>query len=231
MADEVTTIPMQQRYATQLAADLERNLAAQERLKAEEKWLRAALESLPTDAPGVPEATPEPEPSRTVPEAPIPQPRQEESSAPAASARKAHRSKGGTKAAAKKAATSKAPAAKASARKNTTGKNGPRKSGGPTLGELVLTILANTPGEPRTAAEVTEDLAQAYPERARDANNVRNALEGLVAKSLIERSKQKNSVHYTVQGQQSVSDPADGTSAELSPTTGATAGEKVPGSA
>ena len=47
MADEVTTIPMQQRYATQLAADLKKNLAAQERLRAEERWLRTALESLP----------------------------------------------------------------------------------------------------------------------------------------------------------------------------------------
>lgn len=230
MADEVTTIPMQQRYATQLAADLEKNLAAQERLKAEEKWLRAALESLPTDAPGVPEATPEPEPSRTGSETSIPQPRRENSSAPAASARKAHRSKDGTNATARTAAASKAPTAKASARKSTTGKNASKRTGGPTLGELALTILANTPGEPRTAAEVTEDLAQAYPERARDTNNVRNALEGLVAKSLIERSKQKNNVHYTVQGQQSASDQDDDTVAELSPTTEATAGEKVPGS-
>ncbi|MFE6946493.1 hypothetical protein [Streptomyces chartreusis] len=212
MTDEDTTIPIQQRYAPQLAADLEKNLAAQERLRTEERWLRATLKSLPTlsdlpqEAPGAPEATPEPEPSRTAAETPIPPPRGEESRPPAASARKAARSKGGTK----------APAAKATTRKSTTAGNTSRKSGGPTLGGLVLAVLNNNPGEPRTAAEVTEDLAREYPERARDTNNVRNALEGLVAKSLIERSKQKNTVHYTVQGQQPLSDQ-DRTAAEPPP--------------
>lgn len=60
---------------------------------------------------------------------------------------------------------------------------------------------------------------------------MRNVLEGLVAKSLIERSKQKNTVHYTVQAQQSVSGQADGTAAEPAPAPETEASETVPGAA
>ncbi|CAL9324511.1 hypothetical protein SUDANB66_06568 (plasmid) [Streptomyces sp. SudanB66_2053] len=220
-----------------MAADLKKNLAAQERLRTEERWLRATLESLPMvtdpsrDTPGVLEATTGPEPSRTVAETPVPSPREEESMPPAAAPGQAAPPKGGTKAVPKKASARKAAAAQTAARKNTTARSTSRKRGGPTLGELVLAVLHNNPGEPRTATEVAEDLAREYPERARDTNNVRNALEGLVAKSLIERSKQKHTVHYTVQGQRSVPDPADGTATEPFPAADAAASEKVPGSA
>ncbi|MEU9663703.1 hypothetical protein [Streptomyces chartreusis] len=223
MADEVATIPIQERYAPQLAADLEQNLAAQERLREEERWLRAALGSLPMvsglhqEAPAVADSASEP--PAPAAEEPLPRPRREDSSLPAeptAPAKEPVRSEGTRKATATKTAAKakKAPAAKAAVRKTTMAKGASGRDGGPTLGELVLSVLSMTPGAPRTAAEVTEDLAREYSERARDTNNVRNALEGLVAKSRIERSKQKRSVHYTIPAQ---SAPAhtDGAVAEV----------------
>ncbi|MER8225877.1 BlaI/MecI/CopY family transcriptional regulator [Streptomyces sp. NPDC094143] len=88
----------------------------------------------------------------------------------------------------KKSATKKAPVAKETA----------ANTGEPTLSELLLTVLGKYAGQPRTASEVADDLEREYPDRARDINTVRNTLERLVAKSRVERSKQKNTVLYTV---------------------------------
>ncbi|MFJ1967684.1 hypothetical protein ACIO93_03350 [Streptomyces sp. NPDC087903] len=78
------------------------------------------------------------------------------------------------------------PAAKASA----------TKSPQPTLVDLVRQHLTEQ-SEPRSAAEVATTLGQTHPERNVKVTVVRTTLEGLVAKSLAQRSKQGSSVFYT----------------------------------
>lgn len=48
--------------------------------------------------------------------------------------------------------------------------------------------------EPRSAAEITSSLEQQYPERAAKTTVVRTTLEGLVAKSQAQRTRQGSSV-------------------------------------
>ncbi|MFE2282507.1 hypothetical protein ACFXAE_35825 [Streptomyces sp. NPDC059454] len=122
------------------------------------------------------------------------------------------------KSAAKKPTTAQqAPTAKkTTAKKAPAAKEATARSGEPTLGELLLTVLGKYAGQPCTASEVVSDLEREYPERARDINTVRNTLERLVAKSRIERSKQKNTVLYTL----AESAPAtDGAAVKASPAT------------
>ncbi|WP_406723588.1 BlaI/MecI/CopY family transcriptional regulator [Streptomyces sp. GD-15H] len=132
------------------------------------------------------------------------------------------------KATAKKSGAKKAAAKKAPAAKKTTA----TRAGEPALGELLLSVLGKHAGQPRTAGEVAGDLEREHPERARDINTVRSTLERLVAKSRIERTKQKNTVLYTA-----VTESAPATedaAAEASPTTetaGAEETEKVPAQA
>lgn len=91
----------------------------------------------------------------------------------------------GAKASAKKSA-------KPSAKAGTAGKQ-------PSLAQLLGTLLA-AHGEPRSAAEISAELAADHPRRNSNVNVVRNALELLVAKSQAHRSKQNNSVFYTYAG-------------------------------
>ncbi|MBL3670769.1 BlaI/MecI/CopY family transcriptional regulator [Streptomyces sp. M2CJ-2] len=132
-----------------------------------------------------------------------------------------------------KKATAKKPEAKKSAAKQTpAAKKTAAKTGEPALGELLLSVLGQHAGQPRTAGEVTGDLEREYPERARDINTVRNTLERLVAKSRIERTKQKNTVLYTAVTESAPA--ADDAAAEASPaaeTAGAAATAKVPAQA
>ncbi|MFJ8386504.1 hypothetical protein ACIQ9Q_18635 [Streptomyces sp. NPDC094438] len=71
-----------------------------------------------------------------------------------------------------------------------------RAGGGPTLRELVATHLAQS-GEPRSAAEITDGLTTAHPDRNIANTVVRNTLENLVAKGLAQRTRQNRSVFYT----------------------------------
>ncbi|MEU0072975.1 hypothetical protein ABZ027_26020 [Streptomyces sp. NPDC006332] len=119
------------------------------------------------------------------------------------------------KAAAGKAAAGKPAAAKSTAGKATAAKSTPvkstavkaaaekpaekaeaAKSAQPTLVDLVRRHLAEQK-EPRSAAEITTALDKAHPERAVKTTVVRTTLEGLVAKSQAQRSKQGSSVFYT----------------------------------
>ncbi|MFE4496215.1 hypothetical protein ACFRKD_27565 [Streptomyces niveus] len=84
------------------------------------------------------------------------------------------------------------PARRASAKAGTAGKQ-------PSLAQLLGTLLA-AHGEPRSAAEISAELAADHPRRNSNVNVVRNALELLVAKSQAHRSKQNNSVFYTHAG-------------------------------
>ncbi|MFF8431738.1 hypothetical protein ACF07Y_42765 [Streptomyces sp. NPDC016566] len=242
MADEPASTSIQDRYAEQFAADLEKNLAEQEelqkrleRLGQEAALLRSMQGSLlAAEADSADTAQTSGAPVPAVPEeAPVRQPRQEETSGPAAPAKKTARAR---KAVAKTTAkygaqkTAKKAAAPKTAAKKTTA-----KTGEPPLGTLLLLILEKASGEPRTAAEVTGALEQQFPERARDINNVRNTLERLVAQSLIERSKQGSTVYYTaLQHPGAVAQDADSTGSPASQAAGTPAGEeseKVPAQA
>ncbi|MBT2490996.1 hypothetical protein J7E96_21245 [Streptomyces sp. ISL-96] len=78
----------------------------------------------------------------------------------------------------------------------------------PPLRELVVAVLAKHE-EPRSAAEVTQELAQAHPERTLSVTVVRNALEASVAKNQSERTKQQKSVYYrVVKNDQATEEPA-----------------------
>lgn len=129
-----------------------------------------------------------------------------------------------TAAAAKSAGTTEAAAtAKSAGRTKTAGATktaastktaaGAAKSGEPTLVELIRRHLA-AQKEPRSAAEISTALGQAHPHRDIAAKVVRVTLEGLVAKSQAERSKQGRSVFYTAPAAQSAAAPEAGAQTE-----------------
>ncbi|MGI5133805.1 hypothetical protein [Streptomyces sp. CA-106110] len=189
-------------YARQFAADLETNRAAQEetitliasqqkrleQLKRDEEWLLRMQKSLPTphqaaDTPDAAEG-----------EAPVPQPRQEETGdAPSEQAQ---------------------PAAKKAAAKKTTAKRTTAKNNEPPLRELVEDILRHHTGEPRMVSEVREELIAAHPDRSPSPQLVRNALEAGVAKGRVERATQQGSVMYTLAKPAASADDKAGAGAE-----------------
>ncbi|MFH8803817.1 BlaI/MecI/CopY family transcriptional regulator [Streptomyces sp. NPDC017936] len=255
MADEPevpTTQSLQSQYEAQFAHHLTENREEQARLRkrleqlvVDEAWLVKALEAVSAPAKDKADTqTPEDESARpqdntTKPAEPadVAEPAVEASSAlpkqrrdkPAAAKKTAVKKTTAKKTTAKKAPAKKAPAAKktAAAEQAPAVKKTAVKSGEPPLGELLLSILRRHTGQPRTAGEVVSDLEREYPERARDINTVRNALERLVAKSLVERTKQKNTVLYTVVAASAPA--ADDTAAEASPAAEASEDtEKVP---
>ncbi|MGW2445757.1 BlaI/MecI/CopY family transcriptional regulator [Streptomyces sp. NPDC001675] len=205
MANEPDTI--QDRYASQFAADLEKNLAQQQelrarldRLRAEEEWLRSVQGSLPApkdreDTEGTAQTSAK-TPAAPV-EAPVPHPRRKEVGTVRHTARA---SQGAVKKTAGKVAAKRtdkrAAAAKIVAKKTAA------RAAEPSLGDLLALILAKQPGEPRTAGEVVSELEAVHPERARDINTVRNTLERLVAKSRVARAKQGSTVYYTASQQE-----------------------------
>ncbi|MFI2636572.1 hypothetical protein ACH5A2_40380 [Streptomyces collinus] len=105
----------------------------------------------------------------------------------------------------------KARKAVAAPRKRVAGKPaakaaGAAKSAQPTLVELIHRHLAEQK-EPRSAAEISTALGQAHPDRDIAAKVVRVTLEGLVAKSQAERSKQGRSVFYAAPAPESTAAP------------------------
>ncbi|MFI0508203.1 hypothetical protein RKD19_000246 [Streptomyces canus] len=76
------------------------------------------------------------------------------------------------------------------------GSRRPGKQHRPLLKDLLLDILKGY-DEPRHAAELRDELMSKHPERIPTPQVVRNTLEGLVAKGLVERYKQGRSVMYT----------------------------------
>jgi cell division septum initiation protein DivIVA len=170
------TTELTSQYSAQVAGDLERNLKEQERLSGEIEGLQAQLAALRHDhtvlvniqqALGVPATTAAPEPVATVP-----------------AARK--------KAAGASGTAKKSPAA----RKRTGAKAAAASSTSLTLVDFVREHLAGQ-SEPRSAAEITTALGQQHPERTNKTTDVRTTLEGLVAKSQAQRTKQGASVFYT----------------------------------
>ncbi|GAB2785417.1 hypothetical protein GCM10027073_17370 [Streptomyces chlorus] len=248
--EEPTSQSLQSQYAAQFADHLAGNREEQarlrkrlEQLEADEAWLVKALEtvSAPAEA-GASAQAPENEPAQpqdntsgpTEPaesseatdvgaSAAVPKQRQDKPAG--APAKKTTAKKTAVKeTTAKKTAAKRSTAKKAPAAKKTT----VAKAGEPALGELLLSVLGKHAGQPRTASEVVGDLEREYPERARDINTVRSTLERLVAKSRIERTKQKNTVLYTAVTESAPA--ADDAAAEASPrteTAGAEETEKV----
>jgi cell division septum initiation protein DivIVA len=181
-----TTTPateLASQYIARVTGDLETNLKEQERIGAEIASLQEQLASLQDDhavlvnmrqALGIPTAPVEPAAeSQTT----VPSPRRKKVGAAPAGKQKARKST---------AAPAKKPAAKAASS---------AKAAQPTLVELLRHHLADQK-EPRSAAEISTALGQAHPNRDIAAKVVRVTLEGLVAKSQAERSKQGRSVFY-----------------------------------
>lgn len=221
------TTGLTSQYATQVAGDLERNLKEQERVESEIAALQEQLTTLQQDhsvlvnvrqALGVSAAAVEPV---SEPAAAVPAPRTK-TAAKSATVKSGTTKAGTTKTAAAKASatktattTAKAPAAKTPRTKKSTVADDSKPSAKkteaatgaeaetavaqtarPTLVDIVREHL-NAQSEPRSAAEITNALGKAHPERTIKATVVRTTLEGLVAKNQAHRSKQGTSVFYT----------------------------------
>jgi cell division septum initiation protein DivIVA len=188
-----TTTPateLASQYIAQVTGDLEANVKEQERVSAEITTLQEQLAALQHDhgvlmsmhqALGITQA-----PASSTAEsksAAVPSPRRKKKADAAPSAKQKTRKS--TAAPAKKAAGK--PASKTA---------DTAKAAQPTLVELIRRHLADLQ-EPRSAAEISTALGQAHPDRDIAAKVVRLTLEGLVAKSQAERTKQGRSVFYT----------------------------------
>lgn len=186
-----TTAPateLTSQYVAQVTGDLERNVKEQERISAEIASLQEQLAAVQHDhtvlvnvqqALGVTQSPAQP--AAEAESAAVPSPRQKTGAARGGK-RKARKSTAVPQnAAAKKPVAESADAAKATQ---------------PTLVELIRRHLLELK-EPRSAAEISAALGQAHPERQFADKVVRVTLEGLVAKSQAERTKQGRSVFYT----------------------------------
>ncbi|MEV8546974.1 hypothetical protein [Streptomyces sp. NPDC051572] len=209
MADAPAGIPIQDRYTQQIAAVLETNREHQAdlrkrlgQLEADEKVLSGLLDSAPapqtprdtkTTADAAQPAKPDPQDTTPAPaardEAAVPPPRSEEPGTSAIGPVKTPR-----KIAVKKT-VARPPANEAT--KKAAADVPAEKVAEPPLGELLLQILAQHPGERFTVAEVATELEQLFPPRARNVKIVRQTLETLLAKMLLERAKQGGTVYYS----------------------------------
>ncbi|CAL9337766.1 hypothetical protein SUDANB1_00197 [Streptomyces sp. enrichment culture] len=227
-------------YIAQVTGDLEANLKEQERIGTEITTLQEQLAALQHDhdvlksmqqALGI---TAPPNGSAAESEsAVLPSPRRKKAGPAAGEKQKARKSTGTpAKKAARKPATGKPAAAKPATGKTTAAKpatgepavakpaakkpaaksTDSTKAPEPTLVELIRRHLAEQK-EPRSAAEISTALGDAHPHRGIAAKVVRVTLEGLVAKSQAERSKQGRSVFYTAPA----SEPAAASETEAQP--------------
>ncbi|MFI7018494.1 hypothetical protein [Streptomyces sp. NPDC050164] len=207
-----TTTPateLASQYIAQVTGDLEANVKEQERIGAEIASLQEQLAALQHDhtvlvnmqqALGITTA-PAAEPAAENQGATVPSPRRKKADATPGGKQKARKS---TTRSRKKAATEpKAPEAKAA---------DTPKAAQPTLVELIRRHLAEQK-EPRSATEVSAALSQAHPDRDIATKVVRVTLEGLVAKSQAERTKQGRSVFYSAPA----SEPTAAPEAEAQP--------------
>ncbi|MGW1365326.1 hypothetical protein ACWCQP_49415 [Streptomyces chartreusis] len=174
-------------YVTQVTGDLERNVKEQERITAEIASLQEQLAAVQHDhtvlvnvqqALGITQAPAQP--SAVAESAAVPSPRQ-----------KTDAGHGG-----KMAGEFTASPRKAAPKKSVAKPGDAAKTTQPTLVELIRRHLRELK-EPRSAAEIAAALDQAHPERKFADKVVRVTLEGLVAKSQAERTKQGRSVFYT----------------------------------
>jgi cell division septum initiation protein DivIVA len=185
-----TTTPateLASQYIAQVTGDLDANVKEQERISAEIASLQEQLASLQRDH-GVLVSTATPaESASDSATAVVPSPRRKKAGAAAGGKQKAQKST--------------AAPAKRAGRKSAAKTAGTAKAAEPTLVELIRRHLAEQK-EPRSAAEISAALGQAHPQRDIAAKVVRVTLEGLVAKSQAERSKQGRSVFYSASAAQ-----------------------------
>ncbi|MFJ4525518.1 hypothetical protein ACIP4Y_31955 [Streptomyces sp. NPDC088810] len=200
-AGPVTELTSQ--YVSQVTNDLEHNLKEQERITAEIAALQEQLTTLQHDHAillNMQQALGIAAPTGGVV---VPSPRKKSGGTQRTEAKKP-----AAKTAAAKSATAKT-TAKKPAEKKPAAKKATSEPAQPTLVELVRRHLAEQ-NEPRSAAEVTEALGRAYPERGVQTKVVRATLENLVARNGAQRTKQGSSVFYTVPAD-SAEETAEGT--------------------
>ncbi|WP_338775302.1 hypothetical protein [Streptomyces sp. DG1A-41] len=197
-----TTTPateLASQYMAQVTGDLEANLKEQERISTEIASLQEQLAALQRDhavlvnmqqALGI--TTAPAEPAAEEQSATVPSPRRKKASATPGGKQKARKST--TRPRKKAAAEPESKAADAA------------KAAQPTLVELIRRHLAEQK-EPRSAAEVSAALNEAHPDRDIATKVVRVTLEGLVAKSQAERTKQGRSVFYSAPASESSAAP------------------------
>jgi hypothetical protein len=192
---QTPTTELTSQYTAQVANDLERNAKEQEHIGAEIDALQEQLRALQHDhtvltnmqkALGTADTAAQP----TTEETATPSvPRQKTDTGPGAGKRaRAKKTPAAQDGKAARKPASKKPAAvpKATAAKATQ----------PTLVELIRRHLTDQ-SEPRSAAEIATALGQAHPDRTIKTTVVRTTVEGLVAKSHAQRTKQGSSVYYT----------------------------------
>ncbi|MFF9031558.1 hypothetical protein [Streptomyces iakyrus] len=212
-------------YIAQVTGDLEANVKEQERISAEITALQEQLAALQNDhdvlksmqqALGI--STPPNGSAAEAESAVLPSPRRKKAAPAAGEKQKARKSaatpakKAAKKPAAGKPAAAKPAVAKPAAKKPAAKATDSAKAPEPTLVELIRRHLAEQK-EPRSAAEISAALGEAHPHRGIAAKVVRVTLEGLVAKSQAERSKQGRSVFYTAPA----SEPAAASGTEAQP--------------
>jgi hypothetical protein len=227
VAEEPNNTPSPSTYEQQLADTLAANRKEQEdvtaqlaslqerltRLREHETWLANSVQETPptTAAPTAAEPVGErrvaegeqPESNGSTSasdeagtEAAVPKPRQSKR----AMAKESTSSK---KTAAPKATATakKTTAKKAAAKKTTSEKTAAKKTAAKQrvepLHKLILNLLVKTPGQPRLAREVLDDLAKAHPDRKTGIQVVRNNLDTLAKKGTIEKMNQQGSAMYT----------------------------------
>ncbi|MGW6919729.1 hypothetical protein ACWGA9_00295 [Streptomyces sp. NPDC054950] len=207
MSENASTTELTSQYTAQVTADLERNTKEQERVGVEIAALQEQLASLQRDhavlvniqqaidAVPVPDTTAPP--SGNVP---VPAPRKKAaSSGTGKRTRPSKKTQPSRQTAAQPAQSADKAAGKSAGKtagKPSAGKAEVAQPAQPTLVDLVRRHLTEQ-SEPRSAAEIATALGQAHPERAIKTTVIRTTLEGLVAKTQAQRSKQGSSVFYT----------------------------------
>ncbi|MFI5675468.1 hypothetical protein [Streptomyces cellulosae] len=198
MSETTSPTELTSQYTAQVSADLERNTKEQERIGAEIAALQEQLTALQRDHQvlvGIQQVidTAPPsarsEPAAAADSAAVPAPRTETATTPATGTRKRTKAKK-TGSAARRSPAKKAAAAPPAAKSDTA------KTKQTKLVDLVRGHLAEQ-SEPRSAAEIATALGQAHPDRSIKTTVIRTTLEGLVARTQAQRSKQGSSVYYT----------------------------------
>ncbi|GAA3900671.1 gamma-butyrolactone-binding regulator SlbR [Streptomyces lacrimifluminis] len=200
------TTELTSQYMAQVGNDLERNAKEQDRIVAEIDALQEQLRALQHDhtvltnmrnALGATDAV-----TRPAPDA--------DAAASVARRKSTPKAGGGKRVGAKKSgATQDGEAVRKSAanKPEAAAKGTAAKTAQPTLVELIRRHLTDQ-NEPRSAAEIATALGQAHPDRTIKTTVVRTTVEGLVAKSHAQRTKQGNSVYYTTPDTQDPTPPA-----------------------
>ncbi|MEU9273024.1 hypothetical protein AB0E04_47780 [Streptomyces sp. NPDC048251] len=196
MSENTTELTSQ--YTAQVSADLERNAKEQERIGAEIAALQDQLAAHQRDhavlvgiQQAIAAAPAAAEPSVLPDSAAVPTPRAAKKKAESSASKQARPKK---TAPAPRRSTAGKPATKKASTKSD--KAEPATTVQPTLVDLIRGHLTEQ-SEPRSAAEIAAALGKAHPGRSVKTTVVRTTLEGLVAKSQAQRSKQGSSVFYT----------------------------------